>query len=161
MCAAEGKPSRCASALRRLSYAPPSRAVPSSRVLPATRSVLPGPAFAHRSATMSLPSPYDEIRLLGLRTLRGANFWSRRPVTRMDVAPGAYDDVSSAQVAGVTTALLEALPGLWEHRCSIGERGGFVTRLRRGAAPPPHARPRGPGVQVVVGPHAGDRRPRR
>jgi cyanophycin synthetase len=28
--------------------------------------------------------------------------------------------------------LLAAMPGLVEHRCSIGERGGFVLRLRRG-----------------------------
>lgn len=85
---------------------------------------------------MSLPDPFAEIRLVSLRSLRGANLWSRRPVTRMDVAPGAYDDLSSAQVAGFTERLISALPGLWEHRCSIGERGGFVTRLRRGTYPP-------------------------
>src|SRR3954447_4003230 len=117
--------------------------------------LIPGPTFAHRPATMSLPSPYDEIRLLGLRTLRGANFWSRRPVTRMDVAPGAYDDVSSAQVAGVTTALLEALPGLWEHRCSIGERGGFVTRLRRGTYAPHIAEHVGLELQLMMGHDVG------
>jgi len=85
---------------------------------------------------MSRPDPYTEIRLLSLRSLRGANLWSRRPVTRMDVAPGAYDEISSAHVAGFTESLVAALPGLWEHRCSIGERGGFVTRLRRGTYPP-------------------------
>jgi hypothetical protein len=104
---------------------------------------------------MSLPSPYDEIRLLGLRTLRGANFWSRRPVTRMDVAPGAYDDVSSAEVAGVTPALVEALPGLWEHRCSIGERGGFVTRLRRGTYAPHIAEHVGLELQSMMGHDVG------
>ena len=80
---------------------------------------------------MPHPDPYTEIRLVGLRTLRGANYWSSRPVTRLDVAVGEYDEIHSADVPGFTEALIRALPGLWEHRCSIGERGGFVTRLRR------------------------------
>ena len=104
---------------------------------------------------MSHPDPYTEIRLLGLRTLRGANFWSRRPVTRMDVHPGAYDDISSAEVAGVTGALVEALPGLWEHRCSIGERGGFVTRLRRGTYAPHIAEHVGLELQSMMGHDVG------
>ena len=104
---------------------------------------------------MSRPSPYDEIRLLGLRTLRGANFWSRRPVTRMDVWPGAYDDISSAEVPGVTEALVAAMPGLWEHRCSIGERGGFVTRLRRGTYAPHIAEHVGLELQSMIGHDVG------
>lgn len=71
-----------------------------------------------------------------LHATRGANYWSERPVTRMDVAVGAYEDISSAHVPGVTASLLHALPGLVEHRCSIGERGGFVARLRRGTYAP-------------------------
>lgn len=73
---------------------------------------------------------------MALRTLRGANYWSPFPVTRLDLAVGAYEDISSAHVPGVTKALESALPGLVEHRCSIGERGGFLTRLRRGTYVP-------------------------
>jgi Cyanophycin synthase-like N-terminal domain len=71
-----------------------------------------------------------------LHATRGKNFWSLRPVTRMDLAVGAYDDISSAEVPGFTKRLLGAMPGLVEHRCSIGERGGFVLRLRRGTYAP-------------------------
>ncbi|MBV9774466.1 MAG: hypothetical protein JO040_10980 [Gemmatimonadetes bacterium] len=85
---------------------------------------------------MERPDPGTEIRMVSLRSLRGANFWSRRPVTRIDMAVGAYDEISSAEVPGFTDALVAAFPGLWEHRCSIGERGGFVTRLRRGTYAP-------------------------
>src|SRR5215467_12702973 len=77
-------------------------------------------------------SPVSEIRLTNLHATRGANYWSTSPVTRLDVAVGAYDHISSADVPGLTERLLAALPGLVEHECSIGERGGFVTRLRRG-----------------------------
>lgn len=83
-----------------------------------------------------MTSPDTEIRITGLMSLRGANFWSERPVTRMDVVVGKYDDISSAEVTGVADALVRAMPGLIEHRCSIGERGGFIQRLRRGTYAP-------------------------
>jgi len=86
--------------------------------------------------TTGAPSPTTEIRLTTLHATRGANFWSTRPVTRMDVAVGAYDQISSADVAGVTQRLVAALPGLTEHECSIGEPGGFIIRLRRGTYAP-------------------------
>lgn len=101
------------------------------------------------------PDPHTEIRLVGLRSLRGANFWSSRPITRMDVAVGAYDEIHSAEVPGFTEALIRALPGLWEHRCSIGERGGFVTRLRRGTYAPHIAEHVGLELQTMVGHDVG------
>ena len=104
---------------------------------------------------MPHPDPHTEIRLLGLRSLRGANFWSARPVTRMDVAVGAYEDIHSADVPGFTDALVRAMPGLWEHRCSIGERGGFVTRLRRGTYAPHIAEHVGLELQSMMGHDVG------
>jgi Cyanophycin synthase-like N-terminal domain len=80
--------------------------------------------------------PAAEIRMTTLYATRGANYWSRCPVTRVDIAVGAYEDISSAQVPGVTASLVSAMPGLIEHRCSIGERGGFIARLRRGTYVP-------------------------
>jgi hypothetical protein len=81
-------------------------------------------------------SPHAEIRIAALHSLRGANFWSQRPVTRMDLVVGRYDEISSADVPQVATSLQRAMPGLIEHRCSIGERGGFLQRLRRGTYAP-------------------------
>lgn len=104
---------------------------------------------------MPLPDPYAEIRLVALRSLRGANFWSRRPVTRLDVAIGAYDDIHSAGVPGFTDALIAAMPGLWEHRCSVGERGGFVTRLRQGTYAPHVAEHVGLELQSMIGHDVG------
>lgn len=104
---------------------------------------------------MPLPDPYTEIRLVGLRSLRGANFWSSRPITRLDVAVGEYDEIHSAQVPGFTGALIRAMPGLWEHRCSIGGRGGFVTRLRRGTYAPHIMEHVGLELQTMVGHDVG------
>lgn len=80
--------------------------------------------------------PAMEIRLTGLHSLRGANFWSQRPVTRLDLVVGRYDELSSAHVPGVLESLRAAMPGLIEHRCSIGQRGGFLQRLARGTYAP-------------------------
>ena len=82
------------------------------------------------------PDPRAEIRMTTLHATRGANFWSQRPVVRMDLVVGAFDDISSADVPGFTDAIVRAMPDLVEHRCSIGERGGFIKRLRRGTYAP-------------------------
>lgn len=79
-----------------------------------------------------LPDPVTEIMMTALHTVRGANYWAPKAVTRMDLSIGAYEHISSAEAPGFTEQLLRAMPGLVEHRCSVGERGGFVTRLRRG-----------------------------
>ncbi len=70
--------------------------------------------------------------MLTLHATRGANYWSRRPITRMDLDIGAYENISSADVPGVTQSLVAAMPGLRDHCCSIGEPGGFIIRLKRG-----------------------------
>ena len=79
-----------------------------------------------------IPDPKSEIRMTTLHATRGANYWSERPITRIDLDIGAYEHISSADVAGVTQALVSTMPGLRDHRCSIGEPGGFIVRLKRG-----------------------------
>lgn len=101
------------------------------------------------------PPATSEIRLTTLHATRGANFWSTSPVTRMDVAVGAYDHVSSADAPGVTERLVAALPGLTEHQCSIGEPGGFVIRLRRGTYAPHITEHVALELQTMIGHNVG------
>jgi hypothetical protein len=88
------------------------------------------------TTSLARPQAATELRMTTLHSTRGKNFWSLRPVTRMDLLVGAFEDISSADVPEVATRLTAAMPGLVEHRCSIGERGGFVLRLRRGTYAP-------------------------
>jgi len=74
-----------------------------------------------------------EIRRI--RALRGPNIWSRRPVLEAWVDLGDLNDTSSETVPGFIDRLMALLPGLIEHRCSVGERGGFLQRLQRGTYP--------------------------
>lgn len=85
---------------------------------------------------MPRPHPAEEIRPLLTRSIHGPNYWTSAPVTRLDLTLGAYDEISSADAPGLVGALVTALPGLIEHRCSVGERGGFVHRLRDGTYAP-------------------------
>jgi cyanophycin synthetase len=87
-------------------------------------------------STTRVPPAATELRMTTLHSTRGRNFWSLRPITRIDLSVGVYEDISSADVPGLTERLLLAMPGLVEHRCSIGERGGFVLRLKRGTYAP-------------------------
>ena len=65
-------------------------------------------------------------------TLRGPNVWSRSPVLEAWVDLGELKDSPSDSIPGFNDRLMAWLPSMIEHRCSIGERGGFFERLRRG-----------------------------
>ncbi len=83
-----------------------------------------------RKAARSGPRP--ELRILETRVLRGPNYWSRVPVVRMLVDLGVLEEYPSNAVPGFTEALVNLLPTLDEHACSLGRRGGFVSRLHEG-----------------------------
>lgn len=67
--------------------------------------------------------------------LRGPNIWANYPVIEAWVDLGSLKDTSSDTVAGFNDRLKAWLPGMIEHRCSVGERGGFFQRLDRGTYP--------------------------
>ncbi|MEJ7137422.1 cyanophycin synthetase [Amphibiibacter pelophylacis] len=67
--------------------------------------------------------------------LRGPNIWTYRPVIEAVLDIGDWEDCPSDSLPGYVDRLLAWLPGLMEHRCSVGERGGFVQRLRQGTWP--------------------------
>ncbi len=67
--------------------------------------------------------------------LRGPNIWARFPVLEAWVDLGGLKDTASNEVPGFNDRLMAWLPTMIEHRCSVGERGGFFERLRRGTYP--------------------------
>lgn len=64
--------------------------------------------------------------------LRGPNLWAYFPVLEVWVDLGERKDLASSEMSGFNDRLTAWLPSLIEHRCSVGERGGFIERLRRG-----------------------------
>ncbi|CAM4136137.1 cyanophycin synthetase [Bordetella muralis] len=73
-----------------------------------------------------------DIEFLDVVALRGPNIWTYRPVLEAWVDIGALEDYPSNLIPGFYERLSAWLPGLIEHRCSPGVRGGFLQRLREG-----------------------------
>ena len=67
--------------------------------------------------------------------LRGPNIWSRYPVLEAWVDIEDMKDRPSDSIPGFNDRLMAWLPSMIEHRCSVGERGGFFSRLRDGTYP--------------------------
>jgi cyanophycin synthetase len=64
--------------------------------------------------------------------LRGPNVWANFPVLEAWLDLAALKDSPSDELPGFNERLMAWLPTLVEHRCSVGTRGGFFERLRRG-----------------------------
>jgi len=77
----------------------------------------------------------QDIKFLEIRYLRGPNVWTYRPVIEAVVDIGELEDFPSNTIPGFVDRLKAFLPSLIEHRCSYGERGGFVRRLEEGTWP--------------------------
>jgi cyanophycin synthetase len=75
------------------------------------------------------------IEFLRVMHLDGPNIWTYRPVLEAWVDIGDLEDSPSNTLPGLYERLTGWLPGLIEHRCGVGERGGFLLRLREGTWP--------------------------
>ena len=75
------------------------------------------------------------MKFLKLMPLHGPNIWTYRPVLEAWVDIGALEDSPSNTIPGFYERLTSWLPALEEHHCGVGERGGFLLRLREGTWP--------------------------
>ncbi len=74
----------------------------------------------------------DLLKILELRALRGPNRYSTHKTIFMLLDIGEFETKPSNTIPGFADNLVKILPTLIEHKCSIGERGGFVQRLKEG-----------------------------
>lgn len=75
---------------------------------------------------------FKNIDFLRITALRGPTLWTYRPIIEAWVDIGELEEWPSNRIPGFYERLSSWLPSLIEHRCSIGERGGFLSRLREG-----------------------------
>jgi cyanophycin synthetase len=73
-----------------------------------------------------------KIDILRVNYLRGPNIWTYRPVIEAWVDIGELENFPSNTLPGFYERITTCLPGLIEHECSPGVRGGFLERLREG-----------------------------
>ncbi len=75
------------------------------------------------------------IEILRIISLRGPNIWTYRPALEAWIDIGELEECPSNLIPGFNERLTALLPSLIEHRCSVGERGGFIQRLETGTWP--------------------------
>lgn len=72
------------------------------------------------------------MKIIEFRTYRGPNLWSLNPVIKMKLDLEDLEEKPSNLIDGFVDRVLEMIPSLNEHRCSIGKPGGLVERMREG-----------------------------
>ncbi|MFP4537871.1 MAG: cyanophycin synthetase [Dichotomicrobium sp.] len=72
------------------------------------------------------------MRILEHRALRGPNYYSRYLTIYMRLDIGALEERPSDMVPGIAEKLERLIPTIHDHRCSVGEPGGFLQRVRNG-----------------------------
>ncbi|HEV3022093.1 MAG TPA: hypothetical protein VGX76_06485, partial [Pirellulales bacterium] len=73
------------------------------------------------------------MEILKVLALRGPNVWANFPVLEAWVDLGELADRRCDQLPGFNDRVMGWLPTMIDHRCNVGERGGFFQRLRSGS----------------------------
>jgi len=76
--------------------------------------------------------PQPDLRIVSRRVYRGPNVWHYDKAIQLVVDLGTLESFPSDKLPGFTERLLDLLPGLVNHSCSRGHKGGFVERLNEG-----------------------------
>lgn len=73
-----------------------------------------------------------EIR--SINAMRGPNYWSirRHKLIVMVLDLQEMEERPTNKIEGFSERLKEMFPGMYEHRCSVGEPGGFFQRVEEG-----------------------------
>ena len=74
----------------------------------------------------------DRLEILDFTIYHGRNIYSHRPVMKMLIDIGDYNDIPTKDIDGFNDRLLNAFPGLKTNCCGLGYAGGFLERLKTG-----------------------------
>ncbi|MFN8183755.1 MAG: cyanophycin synthetase [Candidatus Nanopelagicales bacterium] len=82
--------------------------------------------------TESVEVAHGTLEILRTRVYRGPNVWSYDQCVHLLVDLGELEQWPSARIPGFVDGLMAVLPGVGDHTCSRGKRGGFYERLVEG-----------------------------
>jgi cyanophycin synthetase len=89
-------------------------------------------ARSKREPVSRKPPLRPDLKIVETQIFRGPNYWSYDPCVRLLVDLGALEEWPSNTIPGFVEGLLSMLPGVGQHSCSLGKRGGFRERLEEG-----------------------------
>ncbi len=72
------------------------------------------------------------MNIISSHAYNGKNIYSHSPVVKLVVDLEEHYDSPSNKLEGFTEKLIETIPSLHKHQCSLGYEGGFVERLHEG-----------------------------
>ena len=74
------------------------------------------------------------MNILEIKVLKGPNYWSvrRLKLIQMKLDIQEKENMPTNKIPGFRERLEKMLPSLYEHRCSVGEPGGFFQRVDEG-----------------------------
>jgi cyanophycin synthetase len=72
------------------------------------------------------------MKIIDKRVYTGRNIYSHKTCIRLTLDVEELYDTPSKDIEGFNDRLLNALPGLKKHGCSLGYEGGFADRLKEG-----------------------------
>ncbi len=72
------------------------------------------------------------MNIINIQAYKGRNIYSHKPVIKAVVDVGNLHDKPTCSIVHFNDRLLQILPGLSTHHCSLGYEGGFVKRLHEG-----------------------------
>ena len=106
-----------------------TKAAPKQRRAPTAGTSANRQAVKRRPSSAKSGKPKPDLEIVQTQVFRGPNYWSYEPCIRMLVDLGSLEEWPSNQIPGFNEGLLALLPGVAEHSCSLGRRGGFGERL--------------------------------
>lgn len=98
------------------------------------RLLIKGPSanLAVKTAPSMCQGSPSGIAIVDRSIYRGANIFSRRPMVRIRVDLGPLEERPTNTLPDFAARLLDLLPGLARHHCSLGRSGGLVERMADG-----------------------------
>lgn len=73
-----------------------------------------------------------DLQIQRINFLRGPNMWTYRSVLEVWLDLGELEQWPSNRLPHFNDRLLAILPGVGDHHCGVGEKGGFLQRLQGG-----------------------------
>lgn len=70
--------------------------------------------------------------ILNIQSYKGRNIYSHKPVIKAVLDIGKFFDTPTCSIDRFNERLIQILPGLRKHYCSLGYEGGFADRLHEG-----------------------------
>lgn len=72
------------------------------------------------------------LQILNSRVYIGPSTWSLARVIQLTVNLGELEERPTNKIDSFTDTLVELIPSLYDHQCSLGRPGGFIERMREG-----------------------------